>query len=124
MLKTGEFLERLLKVITGMKASILSGRLMGPIKIMARVEKTFVKMGKLQALKNSCLVKNNIYGPMTTSLVNHWEFFRRPNREPNKAQIMVGHFTSAAVTRQKPCASQLLKEPQTVRPPESISQAP
>ena len=119
---------------------------MGLIKIMTRVEKTFVKMGNLQALKNSCLVKNNIYGPMTTSLVNRqfglihklnpvrsnvqeiplyyetWEFFRRPNREPNKAQIMVGNFTAAAVTRQMPGASQLLKEPQNVRPPESISQ--
>ena len=41
-----------------------------------------------------------------------WEFFRRPNRELNKAQIMVGHFTAAEVTRHMPGALQLLKEPQ------------
>ena len=125
-----------------MQARILSGRQMGPIEFMTRIEKPFVKMGKLQAPKNSYLVKNHTDGPMKTLLVNRqfrlihtlnpvrsdvqeipmyyesWEFFRRPSRELNKVQIMVGHFTAAAVTRQLPGASQLLKEPQPVRPPE------
>ena len=83
---------------------------MGPIEFMTHIEKTFVRMSKLQAPTNSSLVKNNTNGPMTTSLVNRqfglihklnpvrsdvqeiplynetWEFNRRPNRELNKAQ--------------------------------------
>ena len=117
-----------------MKARILSGCQRGPIEFMTSIEKTYVKMGKLQAQTNSYFVKNNIYGPMTTSLVNRqfglihrlnlvrskvqevplgyeaWEFFQHPNHELNNAQIMVGHFTAAVVTNHMFDASQRLSE--------------
>ena len=104
----------------GTKARILSVCQMGPIEFMTGIEKTF--LSKLQAPTNLYLVKNNVDGPTTTSRVNRqlglihklnpvrpnvqevplyyetWEFLWRPNRELNTAQIMVWHFTSAAVT--------------------------
>ena len=46
-----------------------------------------------------------------------WEFFRRSNRELNKTQVMVGHFTAAAVSKHMFGASQLLNEPQSERSP-------
>ena len=51
-----------------------------------------------------------------------WEFFQHPNHELNNAQIMVGHFTAAAVANHMFDASQRLNEPQPERPLESISQ--
>ena len=49
---------------------MLSGRQMGPIEFMTRIEQTFVTMGKLQAPTNRYLVKNYIDGAMTTSMDN------------------------------------------------------
>ena len=51
-----------------------------------------------------------------------WEFFRRPNRELNKARVMEGYYTAAAVTRQTSSTQQLLMEQQHQRPTELISQ--
>ena len=43
---------------------------MGPIEFMTRIEKTFVKMVKLQAPKNRYLVKNNVDGQPTKLMIN------------------------------------------------------
>ena len=51
-----------------------------------------------------------------------WDFFRNPNRELNKATVMKGHFTAAAVTRRMSRAHQLLNTPQQQRLNELISQ--
>ena len=51
-----------------------------------------------------------------------WDFFRNPNRELNKATVMEGYFTVAAVTRQMSRTPRLLNAPQPQRPNESISQ--
>ena len=45
-----------------------------------------------------------------------WKFFRRPNRELNKARIMEGYLTVPVVIRS--ITSQLLMEQQHQRPPE------
>ena len=111
---------------------------------MTRIEKVVVNKGDLKTLNNPFLVKTGYVLPQITALVNRqfklvatlnpvsmgtialyyetWDFFRNPSRELNKARVMVGYFTAAAVTRQMSSAPQPLYEPQEPRPIESISQ--
>ena len=87
---------------------------------MNRIEKIFVDTGDMKMQNNHFLVKTGIGLPPVTGLVNRqfkliiklnpvnqenvalyydaWEFFRRPNRELNRARVMEGYFTAAAVT--------------------------
>ena len=87
---------------------------------MTRIERIVVDKGDLKTPNNHYLVKTGRGLPQITGLVNSqfklvmtlnpvnqgtialyyvaWDFFRNPNRELNKATVMEGHFTVAAVT--------------------------
>ena len=122
----------------------LGSRQISPIDVMNRIEKIFVDTGDMKTPNNHFLVKTRSGLPPLTGLVNRqfkmivklnpinegtvalyydtWDFFRRPNRELNKAKVMEGYFTAGAVTRRMSSAQRLLMEPQHQRPNESVSQ--
>ena len=123
MLEAGKLRrDQLLKALCRFHTKSLEGWQISPIDVMNRIEKIFVDTGNLKTPNSHFLVKAGIGLPPVTGLVNRqfklilklnpvnqgnltlyydvWEFFRRPNRELNKARVMEGYFTAAAVTRQ------------------------
>ena len=69
-LEAGKLRDKLIKVITGFKARSLCGRQISPTEVMTRIEKVFVKMGKLKTPTNYYVVKMGIDGPTTTALID------------------------------------------------------
>ena len=144
MLEAGKLSDQLLRAFGRFRTKSLEGRPISPIDEMTRIEKIVVDKGDLKTPNNHYLVKTGRGLPPITGLVNRqfklvmtlnpvtqgpialysdaWDFFRNPDRELNKATVMEGHFTGAAVTRQMSRAPQLLNAPQYQRPNESISQ--
>ena len=110
-LDAGKLRDKLIKALSWFQTKDLCGRQISPIDVMNHIEKIFVDTGETP--NNHFLVKPGIGLPPVTGLVNRqfkliyklnpvnqgnvalyydaWEFFRRPNRELNKAKIMEGY---------------------------------
>ena len=143
-LDAGKLQDNLLKSLSRFHTKSLEGRQISLIDVMNRIEKNFVDKGDMKTLNNHFLAKTGSGLSPLTGLVNRqfkmivklnpinegtvalyydtWDFFRRPNRELNKAKVMEGYFTAGAVTRRMSSAPRLLMEPQHQRPNESVSQ--